>query len=1177
MPCEYMYTQNMSSSAAELVPFDPAALADGRCLSHLALTPAGARPAYTRLTLEGTTLADARPLAAASPFIQDARVARNALTSLAALGALPALARVDARGNALEDVIDLGGSASGSGSGSGSSSGGGGGGGNVGRKNSPPACAASLQELDLSFNRVASLGGDLGALTRLRALRLDGNRLERASARALAGLQSLTELGLSDNRLVTADGLQALAPSLRALRLDGNRLMALTPLSALSRLESLSSARNRVGSLRGLEALTALRELDVTLNALACLEDAAPLARLPLLGDLRLLEGNALARACDARLHALQLLPGVTRLDGAPVAAAERVAARDLHGAGMGALEAARRRHFPNGELDDGGGADAPAAAGLVASAGEEEAEAGAAATAAAFAAADAAAAGITRADVAAGGAAALATRLLASAPAGGPLRQLHVLRGVWSWLLANVRPPPPPPLAPSSQSAEAACAASTGGACARATWRAVDEPLFISSGGDGDGRDHDEEAAALERALLPGAAADGTYAERVAALACALARACGLEAKQLAGFWRDGCAAHGAPPGARRACHNHSWVAAKANGRWRLLDPVYAICRREMSSDCGINNSGGGGSVGSAPFFVAPEVFVHTHLPLAGACWQLLAAPVDADAFWALPEVAPALFEAGGRVVAAGGGSSGSAGTGLHAVNVLQWPDGSDAGEQQQHKQQHLPSFRLAVEFPRDATGRTRLRLEAAEVGADGAVQPPAGATGSADSASRCPAPPPAVFQQWAAAGMPDGGSSGTLELFVAPPRPGRWRLRLCVDRCAPAWVALRVAGLPAPLQLARRRSEAVACFDVAVPEPPVYGSADAGVGDDGNDDEAPPRLQPPPPPAPLPTATAAAEALGLQLLRPRPGQWLEAGRPQRFEVAFAPPGPSGAAAAAPRVIGVAVGAPGGCEWTELAGVQQQTGGGALVFAGEATLPRGGCCAVAARLEARAGGTTAAELLRLPVAPPVLDVVAAPAPPAPPPLDPRHPDAQRAAALLRRIGGGGAAADGGSGGGGGSPDAVTRRELLLALRRDPKVAEQLALPGRVRVSAGRCPYVLSPLSASEGSALNTNLMSPLSPIFRHQAGDGSLAAFTAALVGGVDRGGLGRVTAADLAARIAAVRSGGGGGSGGSGGGSSGSGGGIPSRPSSGVSIGSGGGGCAPVARPPSAPKVAH
>jgi hypothetical protein len=151
-------------------------------------------------------------------------------------------------------------------------------------------------------------------------------------------------------------------------------------------------------------------------------------------------------QAMGSRLHAAHLLPQLLELNGAPVTPEERVRAGDAHGAGAEALAAARRRWFPDGELDDGGGAVPPKAAGLVPSAGEEEgglAEPGTEA----YAPGDAAAAAAGRA-AGFGGiealAAALAAALGGTAAAGTPpLRQLQLLRAAWRWVATHCAPPP--------------------------------------------------------------------------------------------------------------------------------------------------------------------------------------------------------------------------------------------------------------------------------------------------------------------------------------------------------------------------------------------------------------------------------------------------------------------------------------------------------------------------------------------------------------------------------------------------------------------------------------------------------------------------------------------------------------------------------------------------------------
>jgi hypothetical protein len=58
------------------------------------------------------------------------------------------------------------------------------------------------------------------------------------------------------------------------------------------------------------------------------------------------------------------MLPHLQLLDGSPVGADERVEAGNMHGADAQGLVGIRRRFFPQGELDDGGGAIPPTAAG---------------------------------------------------------------------------------------------------------------------------------------------------------------------------------------------------------------------------------------------------------------------------------------------------------------------------------------------------------------------------------------------------------------------------------------------------------------------------------------------------------------------------------------------------------------------------------------------------------------------------------------------------------------------------------------------------------------------------------------------------------------------------------------------------------------------------------------------
>jgi len=314
--------------------------------------------------------------------------------------------------------------------------------------------------------------------------------------------------------------LTVLAPSLSTLRLDGNRIASLAPLSALPRLQALSAARNSLTSLRGLEGLTALRRLDAAYNDIGRLEDVKAVVGAALLGELHL-HGNALQRAMGARFHTVYLLPQLQSLDCNPITAAERLAAADIHGAGAEELSAIRKRCFPNGELDDGGGAIPPTAAGLVPSAAEEERSVGGGGVEAqVYAPADALAASVGWEVALEGGVRAVVAQLLGkrrsssstgtnhrssadssatTAAAGiaacGPLRQLQLVRAIWSWVLQHVRPPARPAAHSTSRRSSSSSTASGGGrgtdddvdpccSCPElGTWQ-VDQPLF----GDDEG-----------------------------------------------------------------------------------------------------------------------------------------------------------------------------------------------------------------------------------------------------------------------------------------------------------------------------------------------------------------------------------------------------------------------------------------------------------------------------------------------------------------------------------------------------------------------------------------------------------------------------------------------------------------------------------------------------------------
>lgn len=184
------------------------------------------------------------------------------------------------------------------------------------------------------------------------------------------------------------------------LDISHNGIRCLKPLRPLRRLRHLIATHNAIASLAGVAACAALNKLDVAHNELVTLSAAAGAASCPLLGSLNL-SGNAVRDVVDYRLHLVHLLPQVrstsgtwppqtdrhlvrtdeatanplpqvASLDNVRVDEREKVHALNLHGADAGGLKAVRERYFARGELDDGGGAIPPMAAGLLPSAGEE-------------------------------------------------------------------------------------------------------------------------------------------------------------------------------------------------------------------------------------------------------------------------------------------------------------------------------------------------------------------------------------------------------------------------------------------------------------------------------------------------------------------------------------------------------------------------------------------------------------------------------------------------------------------------------------------------------------------------------------------------------------------------------------------------------------------------------------
>lgn len=109
----------------------------------------------------------------------------------------------------------------------------------------------TLEELDLSGNRIASLAGGPLTLRRLRVLDLSGNQLQGLGRAPLSGLPALEELNLSGNPLLApatapTAGLLSGLPRLRVLDLSrvGLRTLSADLLHRSAALERVSLAGN---------------------------------------------------------------------------------------------------------------------------------------------------------------------------------------------------------------------------------------------------------------------------------------------------------------------------------------------------------------------------------------------------------------------------------------------------------------------------------------------------------------------------------------------------------------------------------------------------------------------------------------------------------------------------------------------------------------------------------------------------------------------------------------------------------------------------------------------------------------------------------------------------------------------------------------------------------------------
>ncbi|GMH43357.1 hypothetical protein BSKO_11279 [Bryopsis sp. KO-2023] len=381
---------------------------------------------------------------------------------------------------------------------------------------------SNLRKAVLTANQIERVR-DLSGFMRLSTLVMDDNSIRKMEG--ISGLQFLTVLSMKKNLLSSCSGLEELR-MLRELYLDENRICSLKPLAVVTSLEVLTTAKNRLKDLAGVQTLQRLRKLDVSSNQIPTLEDIHHARSAAFLDELCIL-GNPLEQVLHFRLHTVHLLPQVTTLDQQRVGEKEKVLAANLHGADAEDLRAIRKKWFPNGELDDGGGAILPTSAGMVASDGSDSCCEGPPYLQQDFEQVLAQANREAHSDGISG---------LAKFLSKGCSDHLTLCMRVWSWVARHVNPPDQ-------------------------TWQ-VGTPVFLA------------EHNYLEE-LVSGVS--GMWSERVTWLFREILHCCDVPVVLISGY----CKTENIWPGERRAAHNHCWSAVQINKRWRLLDIAWAAQRR--------------------------------------------------------------------------------------------------------------------------------------------------------------------------------------------------------------------------------------------------------------------------------------------------------------------------------------------------------------------------------------------------------------------------------------------------------------------------------------------------------------------------------------------------------------------------------------------------------------------
>lgn len=238
-----------------------------------------------------------------------------------------------------------------------------------------------------------------------------------------------------------------------------------------------------------------------------------------------------------------------------------------------------------------------------------------------------------------------------------------HAEHELFAALRASVRTPIPAEVVALAQKITADCTNDLQRAQALYHWLAdnirydVDEWAHVVGGGDGYSHDHDP-LSVLQRGT--------TVCIGYSWLFNALAQSVDLKSTFLIGDVRG---YRGTPDDTIISAFKHAWNAVQVDGKWLLLDATWGARQADEGNESY--------AARSAYYFDTPaNQLIFDHLP-ESVDWQLLREPVpDVTAFRSLPNLKPAFFRDGLRLVNATGGAV-RLDTGTRGNVSLQVPDG--------------------------------------------------------------------------------------------------------------------------------------------------------------------------------------------------------------------------------------------------------------------------------------------------------------------------------------------------------------------------------------------------------------------------------------------------------------------------------------------------------------------